>query len=199
MTGNLRKDGSPSPFREFGKKADLFRKVRGKQGSSSSGRANDSKSLGRGFESLLPCQLSRHDQVAAKGPRVRKSEMENTNSKILTSSFALASALVGFTVHLLIKILAGAFGVVARLTDGDVVRHGLPVAVGLVMFAALQFNPKIHTWGEEVVAEVRKVVFPGGKDVSAMTVVVVVFVLIASLIIATFDIVSAQVMSLLVK
>ena len=125
--------------------------------------------------------------------------MENTNSKILTSSFAIASALVGFTLHLLIKILAGAFGVIARAADGDLVRHGLPVAVGLLMFALLQFNPKVHTWGEEVVAEIRKVVFPSGKDVTAMTIVVVIFVIIASLIITTFDVVSAQGMNLLVK
>lgn len=125
--------------------------------------------------------------------------MENTNSKILTMSFALVGALVGFTLHLLIKILSGAFGVVARAADSDVVRHGLPVVVGLGLFAALQFNPRVHTWGEEVVAEIRKVVFPSGKDVTAMTIVVVIFVIIASVIITTFDLFSAQGMNLLVK
>lgn len=125
--------------------------------------------------------------------------MENTNSKILTMSFAIASALVGFTLHLLIKILAGAFGIIARLADSDVVRHGLPVAVALVMFAALQFNPRVLAWGEEVVGEIRKVVWPSGKDVSAMTIVVVIFVIIASVIITSFDFFSAQGMNLLLK
>ena len=111
--------------------------------------------------------------------------MENTNSKILTMSFALAGALCGITVHLLIKILSGAFGVIARMTDTDLVRHGLPVATGLIVFAALQFNPRVLAWAEEVVAEVRKVTFPSGRETSAMTVVVVIFVLVASAIITT--------------
>lgn len=117
--------------------------------------------------------------------------MEKTNSKILTLSFALAAALVGFTVHLLIKAFAGAFGIVARATDSDLARHGLPIGAALVVFAALQFNPKVLAWGEEVVTEVRKVVFPSRKDVTAMTIVVVIMVLISSVIISSFDLFSA--------
>lgn len=125
--------------------------------------------------------------------------MDKTNSKVLTMSFALFAALIGFTLHLLIKILAGAFGVVARMADSDVVRHGVPVAVGLALFAFLQFSPKTLTWGEEVVVEIRKVVWPGSKDVTAMTIVVVIFVIIASLIITLFDLLSGQAINLLMK
>lgn len=125
--------------------------------------------------------------------------MENTNSKILTTSFALTSLLFGFTLHLLIKILSSAFGIVARMADTDLVRHGVPVMAGLVLFASMQFNPRVQTWGEEVVSEVRKVVFPSGKDVTAMTIVVIIFVILASVIITTFDFISAHLMALLVK
>ena len=117
--------------------------------------------------------------------------MDKSNSKILTLSFAMAAALIGFTVHLLIKAFSGAFGVVARATDSDLARHGLPIAAGLLVFAVLQFNPKTLVWGEEVVTEVRKVVFPPRKDVTAMTIVVVVMVLISSVIISAFDLFSA--------
>lgn len=117
--------------------------------------------------------------------------MDNTNSKFLTLSFALAAALAGFTVHLLIKAFAGAFGVVARATDSDLARHGLPIAFAVLVFALLQFNPKVQVWGEEVIAEVKKVVFPSRKDVTAMTIVVIVMVLISSVIISTFDVLSA--------
>lgn len=117
--------------------------------------------------------------------------MEKTNSKILTLSFALGAALIGFTVHLLIKAFSGAFGVVARATDSDLARHGLPIGIALVIFAVLQFNPKVIAWGEEVVTEVRKVVFPSRKDVTAMTIVCVVMVLVSSVIISTFDLFSA--------
>lgn len=125
--------------------------------------------------------------------------MDKTNSKILTLSFALVSALVGFTLHMLIQIMAGAFGSVARAADSDLVRHGLPVVFALAMFAALQFNPRVHAWGEDVVAEIRKVVWPSGKDVTAMTIVVVMFVFIASVIITAFDLGSGQLLGLLMR
>ncbi len=125
--------------------------------------------------------------------------MDKTNSKILTMSFALAALLGGFTLHLLIRVLAGAFGTVARLADSDVIRHGVPVAFGLVLFAVLQFNPKIWGWGEEVVSEIRKVVWPSGKDTTAMTIVVIIFVALASLIIAAFDFLSSQLVNIILK
>ncbi|MDG0815700.1 preprotein translocase subunit SecE [Bdellovibrio svalbardensis] len=125
--------------------------------------------------------------------------MEKANAKILTLSFAIAGALVGLTTHLLIKAFAGAFGVVARAADSDMVRHGLPVAIGLVLFAALQFNPRVRAWGEEVVTEIRKVVWPSRKDTTAMTMVCVVMVLISSVIISTFDLISGFFINYLMK
>ncbi len=116
--------------------------------------------------------------------------MDKTNSKIMTVSFAVASALLGLTINLLIKAFSGAFGVVARFADNDLVRHVLPVAVGVVVFAALQFNPKVVAWGNDVILEIRKIVWPNRKDTTAMTIVVVIMVLISSVIISTFDLVS---------
>jgi len=116
--------------------------------------------------------------------------MDKTNSKILTVSFAATAAILGFTLSLLIKSFAGAFGVVARLVDTDLVRHGVPVLVGLTIFLVLQFNKRVLAWGDEVVVEVRKVVWPSQKDMTAMTMVVVVMVLISSAIVTGFDAVS---------
>ncbi len=125
--------------------------------------------------------------------------MEKTNSKILTVSFAIAAMLVGLTTSLLIKAFAGAFGVVARAADSDLVRHGLPVGLGLLVFLVLQFNPRIATWGEEVVTEIRKVIWPSRKDVTAMTIAVVIMVLISSVIVSTFDLVSGFFINFLMK
>ena len=113
--------------------------------------------------------------------------MENTNSKIITASLAAAAVVLGVTIHLLIKAFAGAFGVVARVADNDLVRHGLPIAAGLILFGVCQFHPKIRTWADEVVAEVRKVVFPSRKDTVAMTISVIIMVLISSVIITVMD------------
>lgn len=120
--------------------------------------------------------------------------MENSNAKTITVSFALASALGGLVLHLLIKSFASAFGVVAKLADSDLVRHGLPVATAFVIFLLLQLNPAVKSWAEEVVSEVKKVVWPSRKDTTAMTIVVIVMVLISSIIITTFDFASGLVL-----
>lgn len=125
--------------------------------------------------------------------------MEKANSKILTLSFAIAALLVGLTTSLLIKAFAGAFGVVARAADSDIIRHGLPVVLGLVLFIALQFNQRVLSWGEEVVTEVRKVVWPSRKDTVAMTIACVMMVLISSVIISSFDLISGFFINYLMK
>lgn len=113
--------------------------------------------------------------------------MENTNSKIITASLAAAGVVLGVTIHLLLKAFAGAFGAVARIMDYDLFRHGLPITIGLALFGVCQFHPKIRAWAEEVVVEVRKVVFPSSKDTVAMTISVIIMVLISSVIITVMD------------
>lgn len=125
--------------------------------------------------------------------------MEKANSKILTISFASAAILVGLTLSLLIKAFAGAFGIVAKLADSDLIRHGLPVVMGFAVFAALQFNPRVLAWGEEVVVEIRKVVWPSRKDTTAMTIACVIMVLISSVIISSFDLISGFFINYLMK
>jgi preprotein translocase subunit SecE len=125
--------------------------------------------------------------------------MENNNSKILTLSFAIAGALMGMTVSLLIKSFAGAFAIVARLSDSEVTRQMLPAFVGIIVFALLQFNPRVRTWGDEVVAEIKKVVWPTQKDMTAMTIAVVVMVLISSVIVTGFDYFSGFIVTHLVQ
>jgi preprotein translocase subunit SecE len=125
--------------------------------------------------------------------------MEKTNSKILTLSFSIAAMLVGLTVHLLIKAFSGAFGVIARAADSDMVRHGLPVLSAILLFVFLQFNPRILSWGGLVVMEIRKVVWPSRKDTTAMTIICVFMVLISSVIISLFDVISGFFINYLMK
>lgn len=125
--------------------------------------------------------------------------MDKTNSKILTLSFAIVAALSGLTSSLLIKSFSGAFGLVAKFSDTDLVRHGFPVVMGLAIFFFLQFNSRVLAWGDEVVLEIRKVVWPSQKDTTAMTIVVVVMVLISSVIVTSFDFVSGYVINGLMK
>ncbi len=113
--------------------------------------------------------------------------MESSNSKIITGCLGLFAALIGVTTHLLIKALSGAFAFMARLSDQDIFKHGLPITIGLAIFFVCQFNPKFNIWAEEVISEVKKVVFPSRKDTVAMTISVVIMVLISSVIITLMD------------
>lgn len=125
--------------------------------------------------------------------------MDKTNSKFITVCFVSAAALVGFTTSVLIKALSGAFGIVAKLSDYDVFKHGLPVALALGLFISLQFNKDVLSWADEVVAEIKKIVWPPIKDTRAMTVVVIVMVFISSIIISIFDLFSGFVLNQLIK
>ena len=125
--------------------------------------------------------------------------MDKTNSKILTLCFAMFAALVGFTLHLLLKSFAAAFAVIARMTDSEVVRHGFPIVVGFVVFGLLQFNPKILAWAEEVIVEIKKVVWPPIKDTRAMTIVVIIMVFVSAIIISFFDMFSGFVLNQFLK
>ena len=86
----------------------------------------------------------------------------------------------------------------ARLADSDTVRHGLPVVVGLLVFLVLQFNPKVKNWADEVVTEIRKVVWPSRKDTTAMTIVVLVMVAISSALISAFDVTAGALMKMII-
>ena len=125
--------------------------------------------------------------------------MENTNSKYVTLVFIAASALVGFTVAALLQALSGAFAIIAKLSNYDLFKHGLPVAIAFGLFFYLQFNKNILTWADEVIAEVKKVVWPPMKDTRAMTVVVIIMVFISSLIISVFDLFSGFALNQLIK
>ncbi len=125
--------------------------------------------------------------------------MDKTNSKIITLCFVSLSVLVGFSLSVLLKALSGAFGIIAKLSDNDLFKHGLPVAVALSLFLYLQFNKNILVWSDEVIAEVKKIVWPPVKDTRAMTIVVIIMVFISSVIISVFDIFSGFVLNQLIK
>lgn len=121
--------------------------------------------------------------------------MENTNNKIITVSFMMAGILTGIVVSVLIDTLVvvgtGSFG---RFVSQDFVRHGLPVVVGLGLFLVLQFNTRVMTWADEVVTEIRRVVWPSRKDTTTMTLVVCVMLIISGLALGLLDLASGTVL-----
>lgn len=118
--------------------------------------------------------------------------MENTNDKFVTGSFLLAGVLVGIVLHALVRTISGMVpGAVGNALSSDMMVHIMPVLIGAIAFAIMQFTPSIRIWGDEVVSEIRKISWPSQRDTMAMTVVVCVMLVLAGLIIGGFDVISA--------
>lgn len=125
--------------------------------------------------------------------------MENDNSKIMTVSFLGAALVVGIVIEVLFEALAATFGVVAGWRSNPLVNHGVPVGLGILTFVLLQFNAKVRVWADEVILEVKKVVWPSQKDTTAMTTVVCIMLVIAGLVFGVFDFFSGQVIKVLLN
>lgn len=126
-------------------------------------------------------------------------ENENSNRSLISLVFVAAGFLVFLTVSILFQTLAGAVGFVARAREIELLRHGLPIGLALIAFAVLNFHPKIQAWADEVVTEVKKVVWPSKNDTIGMTVVVCVMVLVAGMAFGVFDFVASRLIEIFVK
>lgn len=124
---------------------------------------------------------------------------ENTNHSIVNAALVGTGFLAYFVVSMIFESLAGAFGPVARLHNQDAIKHGLPVALGLITFLTLFLNTKVHTFFDEAVTEVRKVVWPSRKDTTAMTIVCCVMVVIAGIGFGVFDFFASQLIKVFVN
>ena len=126
-------------------------------------------------------------------------DTEKGNESLVNTAFAMFGILVYFVVSVLLEVLAGTFGAVQRIRSIEAVQHGLPVALGIATFVFLFANKKTHTWADECVTEVRKVVWPSRKDTMAMTIVCCGMCLIAGIGFGIFDFFSSQLIKLFVN
>lgn len=121
------------------------------------------------------------------------------NRKIIIS-FYLVSSIVGwFLTRSLVQYLFVTLYQVRRIPGIATVREALPVAVGAIIFLVLFRHPTANAFFDEVVSELRKVTWPSRQDVVRSTTVVLVCILIASFIIAGFDLLWGKVIGYLLK
>ena len=125
--------------------------------------------------------------------------MENDNKKILTMSFLAAAVVVFFVVGMLVDTFSATWGWFARNLGTEVVKNVLQVGLAVVTFFSLQLNKKVLVFSDEVVMELKKIVWPSRKDTVAMTIVVIVMVLTCGVIFAVFDGFSTYVIGALPK
>lgn len=125
--------------------------------------------------------------------------MNQDNSKIITMAFLVAGFLAAVVVNVLVETLAASFGFMARLYAQDLFRHALPTISGIITFGVLQFHKGILIWANEVVVEIRRVVWPSRRDTTAMSIVVCVMLTISCVILFTFDYLSREVVEIIIQ
>lgn len=123
---------------------------------------------------------------------------KDSSHKIITVSFVLAGFIAAIVVEVLFNAMAGTLGAAAALRSQEALRHGLPIGVGLLTFALLQFNSGVRAWADEVVLEVSKVVWPARKDTMGMTVVVCIMLIVAGVVLGLLDLVSGRVINTII-
>ncbi len=124
--------------------------------------------------------------------------MENTNSKILLISYLVIGLITAIVMNVFIDTMSAiATGSFSRILSSDAVKHGLPIAMGAIAFFILQFNKTVNQFAEEVVIEIRRVVWPSRKDTMSMTTVVCIMLIISGLVLGFFDMTSAYVVDFL--
>ena len=127
-------------------------------------------------------------------------EMEETNnSKIINFSVLATAFLTGIVVRVLFESLAANFGVVGRAWGQTHLQHGIPLALGALVFAILRFNPKVVAFLDDVIVEVKKVVWPTRRDTTAMTTVSVVMLIVAGVVLGVFDVLSKYVVEMILS
>lgn len=89
--------------------------------------------------------------------------MNENNRKIVTLGFVAGGFCAFIVSRVLFESLAVSFGIVGRYWSQTGFQHGVPVAFGVFTFALLQLNKGFNSWGEEVVVEIKKVVWPSKK------------------------------------
>jgi preprotein translocase subunit SecE len=122
------------------------------------------------------------------------------NAKFVTVGFLGAGVLVGIGASVLFEAGAAiATGRLGQFFGNETVSHGLPVLLGLLTFAALQMRPDAKIWGDEVVTELRRVVWPSRPDTTRMTIFVCVMLLLSGAALGLLDVVSGTLVEWLLK
>ena len=116
--------------------------------------------------------------------------VKEENLKIVTVSFILLSFLAAFVARVIFETLSVASGFFAGFYSMDMFRHGVPILAGVSAFVVFQLNKSYRKLADEVVTEVRKVVWAGKKELYSMTILVCVILIVSGVVLGVFDLVA---------
>lgn len=100
------------------------------------------------------------------------------------------SFLAGFVVKILFETLAVSVGFFAGFYGQDIFRHGIPFISGLSLFVYFQLKKDVQTLADEVVTEIKKVVWPTKKELYAMSFVVCMILILSGIVLGVFDLIA---------
>lgn len=118
-------------------------------------------------------------------------ETDKTNRKAITVAYLCAAVVTFIVVRVLFDTLGGMFSPIERYRSIELVKHAVPLGAAAIVFLILNLNPKISVWADEVVTEIRKIVWPSQRDTTVTTVAVCVMVVVAGIGLALIDYVSS--------
>lgn len=121
------------------------------------------------------------------------------NRKIILSFYLLCSMVMWFLSRSVIQWLYLTFYQIRRFPGINAVKEVLPFVLGATLFVVLFRHPQANTVLEEVVSELKKVTWPSRDEVVRSTTVVIICILIASFILAGFDLVWGKVITALLN
>lgn len=111
------------------------------------------------------------------------------NSKVVNILFLAAGALLWFlSLHYLSQWI-GYFQLPRRIgaEAADLLRHGLPILFGIILFLSLRSWTKASHFVSDCVDELFRVVFPGSKEIKVGTTWVILLVILAGIFFGALD------------
>ena len=113
--------------------------------------------------------------------------MENNNKKWVSLSVLAFAIIVAVLANMGMIRLAGMYDLEAKIKGLEWILRVTTFAIGAGIYALIYLNEKSNAYLNEVVVEVSKIAWPTKDETIKSTIVVVIFVIIAGVILGTFD------------
>jgi len=124
--------------------------------------------------------------------------MEKQHQKWVNLSYLLIAIFAYYVFFVSTQRIAAAYDLEVTIRNIDLIVRILSFVVGGICFGVLYRNAKINTFMNEVVQELSRVTWPGQKETTNATVVVIIMVMISGMILGFLDYLWTKLLQLVV-
>lgn len=121
------------------------------------------------------------------------------NRKLILAFYVACAMIVWFLTRESFQYVYLQFYQVRRLPGVGAAREAIPVVLATVGFLIAIAHTKLNVFMDEAVSELKKVTWPTREEVMRSTTVVIICILVAGVILATFDLLWGKVISFLLQ